>query len=308
MKAQSPAFQFYPKDWLSDPEVVRMTLEERGAYMQLLCYCWLEGGIPNDVDELAKLCGVTRRRMQKLWKTLGPRFEFDGKTAEVLRNPRLERERKAQNEHRERRREAGRRGAASRWGKRTKRPAPAEPAGVVHNGNAIDLPLANDGSPSPTPVRTPPTPPAARAAPAESPAPDQRGELRSASEGSRDPVVAIQDALGQVGVATRVHVRRFRLARLLHDLELGPDDVPRLMGVARSKGARSPAAWVAAAIDRGEARSLLADVKEARKVASSARHPRRGPVPDSEVYAVTETSVREVLDELPLLKAVGGSS
>ena len=33
MKNKSPAFQFYPKDWLADPDVACMTMAERGIYI-----------------------------------------------------------------------------------------------------------------------------------------------------------------------------------------------------------------------------------------------------------------------------------
>jgi hypothetical protein len=36
---KSPAFQFYPKDFLTDENVRVMSLQERGAYITLLCLC-----------------------------------------------------------------------------------------------------------------------------------------------------------------------------------------------------------------------------------------------------------------------------
>lgn len=53
----SPAFQFYPADWLADENVSLMTMEEEGAYIRSLCYCWREGSIPSDPDKLARLLG-----------------------------------------------------------------------------------------------------------------------------------------------------------------------------------------------------------------------------------------------------------
>ena len=47
---KSPAFQFYPKDWLTDPDVVCMNFAQKGAYITLLCYCWLEGQLPKNDD------------------------------------------------------------------------------------------------------------------------------------------------------------------------------------------------------------------------------------------------------------------
>jgi uncharacterized protein YdaU (DUF1376 family) len=54
---KAPAFQFYPKDWLSSPRVQLMTPAQEGAYVRLLCYCWDSGdcSIPDDDAELAIL-------------------------------------------------------------------------------------------------------------------------------------------------------------------------------------------------------------------------------------------------------------
>ena len=57
MKEKSPAFQFYPKDWLADPNVRAMTHAERGIYIDLLCSCWTEGSIPDDPEECARIAG-----------------------------------------------------------------------------------------------------------------------------------------------------------------------------------------------------------------------------------------------------------
>jgi uncharacterized protein YdaU (DUF1376 family) len=58
--SKSPAFQFYPDDYLGDDAVELMTLEQQGAYMRLLCHAWKQdepGVIPDDDRWLA---GVTR--------------------------------------------------------------------------------------------------------------------------------------------------------------------------------------------------------------------------------------------------------
>ena len=44
-----------PQDWLSDINVVAMSAEEESAYIRLICYCWLQGSIPNNDEYLAKL-------------------------------------------------------------------------------------------------------------------------------------------------------------------------------------------------------------------------------------------------------------
>lgn len=54
---KSPAFQFYPNDWLGSQRVQMLTLEEEGAYMRLLCFCWQHGSIPADAAQAARLIG-----------------------------------------------------------------------------------------------------------------------------------------------------------------------------------------------------------------------------------------------------------
>lgn len=53
-----PSFQFFPRDFISDPSVQALTLEELGAYIRLLCFAWMQekqGYL--DVLALSKLSG-----------------------------------------------------------------------------------------------------------------------------------------------------------------------------------------------------------------------------------------------------------
>ena len=59
--AKSPAFQFYPQDWLSSPRITMMTLEEEGAYIRLLCFDWMNDGIPDDEQSFLSLSGLNKR-------------------------------------------------------------------------------------------------------------------------------------------------------------------------------------------------------------------------------------------------------
>lgn len=63
-KDRPPAFQFYPRDFITDPVVVMMDLEARGAYINLLCYAWLAedpGVLPDNDEMLARLSGADAR-------------------------------------------------------------------------------------------------------------------------------------------------------------------------------------------------------------------------------------------------------
>lgn len=66
-RTTAPAFQFYPKDFLTSPRVMAMTPTERGIYITLLCYCWLEGGLSDDVNLLARLAGVPVKQFARVW-------------------------------------------------------------------------------------------------------------------------------------------------------------------------------------------------------------------------------------------------
>src|SRR5436190_23760393 len=112
---KAPAFQFYPKDFLTDSHVVAMTLAERGAYITLLCLCWMERSLPTDLDALARLCRVSRTAFTRLWPALEPCFTvINGR----LIQGRIERERHKQETYRALKAAAGQKGghakAASR--------------------------------------------------------------------------------------------------------------------------------------------------------------------------------------------------
>lgn len=49
------SFSFNIKSWLSSSQVKTMTLAERGAYMNLLCYYYPQGWLPDDDEQLAQL-------------------------------------------------------------------------------------------------------------------------------------------------------------------------------------------------------------------------------------------------------------
>lgn len=103
---KSPAFQFYPMDWLSDINVARMTLEQKGAYIDLLCHCWIQGAIPANPDALAHVFrAMSRESAQQVLDCFLP-----GKVNDSLVHPRLEKERIKQEKFRKKARVYGRLG------------------------------------------------------------------------------------------------------------------------------------------------------------------------------------------------------
>lgn len=138
-----PAFQFYPKDFLTDENVRVMSLQERGAYITLICQCWLEGTLPKDTTRLARLVGVPIAAFRRLWAALEPCFRDSGDQPNRLVHPRLERERQKQAMFSEEQSERGKRGAQKRW----RKDGTAIPAPLAENGDATKAPMANDSSP-----------------------------------------------------------------------------------------------------------------------------------------------------------------
>jgi len=53
---KAPAFQFYAAEYLADENVQLLSLEQEGAYIRLLAYCWREGSIPAEPLKLSRLC------------------------------------------------------------------------------------------------------------------------------------------------------------------------------------------------------------------------------------------------------------
>lgn len=110
---KSPAFQFYPKDFLSDSHVVGMRLPERGAYITLLCFCWLDGSIPSDLDLLARYCQVSTAVFTRLWPALEPCFRASDLPGRLY-HPRVERERRKQETYRAYKADAGQKGGRAK--------------------------------------------------------------------------------------------------------------------------------------------------------------------------------------------------
>ena len=109
---KAPAFQFYPKDWLTDPDVVCMSMAQKGAYITLICYCWREDKLPNNEDYIRKLlCNVPK--WKTLWNGIKHKFEIQG---DYLLHPRLEKEKIKQEEYRNKKSIAGKIGMEKRWG------------------------------------------------------------------------------------------------------------------------------------------------------------------------------------------------
>jgi uncharacterized protein YdaU (DUF1376 family) len=69
-----PYYKWFWQDWRSNRRVHRMSYIERGLYRELLDECWIEGFIPNDIKEMADICGCPEDVMANAWQVLGNCF------------------------------------------------------------------------------------------------------------------------------------------------------------------------------------------------------------------------------------------
>lgn len=112
MADKSPAFQFYPADYLADAKVQFLTSAQEGIYIRLLCYCWREGTIPSDADQALMSCkrDAKKKDVEYVLQNL---FTASADEKRLI-HPRLEKERAKQAEFSRKASEAGRKSAAKR--------------------------------------------------------------------------------------------------------------------------------------------------------------------------------------------------
>lgn len=113
--SKAPAFQFYPADYLSSPRVETMSLTYQGAYVRLLCYDWLNDGIPDDDDQLANLSRLGEDWCKGGYKMVKPCFNQHPTKVGFLTNARLQKEREKQAGWKQKSSDGGKKSAAKRW-------------------------------------------------------------------------------------------------------------------------------------------------------------------------------------------------
>jgi uncharacterized protein YdaU (DUF1376 family) len=90
----SPAFQFYPADFLVG--TADMTAEEVGGYIRLLCYQWTKGSLPDDNKKLMQLALVFDLEAMKSIRT-----KFESRKDGTIVNLKMESVRIKQEEYSE---------------------------------------------------------------------------------------------------------------------------------------------------------------------------------------------------------------
>jgi uncharacterized protein YdaU (DUF1376 family) len=99
----SPAFQFYVKQWLGDRDVILMDWDARGMHLHFMCIAWQEDppcSLPNNDAYLRKLVGNPRRwskvkkQIFRAWKLENKRWIQCGLLREYEKQRRFSESRK----------------------------------------------------------------------------------------------------------------------------------------------------------------------------------------------------------------------
>lgn len=143
------AFLFWPSDWLTDERVRLMSPAARGAYIDLLCHCWIEGSIPACSTQCARIVGIEQSAFESLWSELCACFSEHPERAGRMIQERMERERRFAEGRRKSRSDRGKRAASARWGAQRRRHANGN-ADAMHGDGSDAMP--QDAHPNPKQV------------------------------------------------------------------------------------------------------------------------------------------------------------
>jgi len=83
---KAPAFQTYASDFYMDTN--SWTIEEIGIYQRLLLTEWVNGGLPDNEERLARIAGCKLKIFKKFWPNISQKFIQNGESKLV--NKKLE--------------------------------------------------------------------------------------------------------------------------------------------------------------------------------------------------------------------------
>jgi uncharacterized protein YdaU (DUF1376 family) len=131
---KSPAFQFYPRDWLGDPEIMLMDWDARGMHLHCMCIAWMHTdacALPNNDSMLMRWLGVTDAQdwQERLKPQIFSAWKLEG---DQWVQSRLKREKIKQLEFSEKRKKA----ADKRWENRA----------APHDASALQVQCSSSSS------------------------------------------------------------------------------------------------------------------------------------------------------------------
>jgi uncharacterized protein YdaU (DUF1376 family) len=109
---KAPAFQMYAQDF--DMDTAAWSNDEVGIYVRLLNYEWVNGGLPNDIQDLARIAREKKIKFEQKWiKNVSRKFQENGHG--MLINRRMEEVRQNQLKYSESQSKKGKASAKKRW-------------------------------------------------------------------------------------------------------------------------------------------------------------------------------------------------
>ena len=106
---KAPAFQFYVRDWLSDPSLRQIEFSSKGIWMDLLCYLWeseTRGELTSDKRGFCRMIGCAENEFEQFLsdaeKTLFCDISVTNNVIVTVRNRRMYRDEKQRKNNRER--------------------------------------------------------------------------------------------------------------------------------------------------------------------------------------------------------------
>ena len=69
-----PYFPFYAANMMSSRSFRLMSLKERGLLITILMECWVNGSVPSDLSDMAKILGLTADEVKSSYKNLHSAF------------------------------------------------------------------------------------------------------------------------------------------------------------------------------------------------------------------------------------------
>lgn len=87
-----PSFDFFPDDFVGG--TMHMDAIEVGMYMRSICFQWGAGALPNDIEKLQRITGVSMSDFQRHWPVVLEKFIDNGTGGLVNERLQVERDKK----------------------------------------------------------------------------------------------------------------------------------------------------------------------------------------------------------------------
>lgn len=132
-----PYFPLYAANFIASRPYKLMTLQQRGLWISIYMECWVNGSLPADLHEMAKLLGFPVLEVEQAMSNL--HYSFLEKVDGQLISKELEEYRQGFLDKREKQRLGGIKGAANKKAQQATRLPKGQPKGSLNHINSSSL-------------------------------------------------------------------------------------------------------------------------------------------------------------------------